>query len=102
MPIIMAHPSFPWQDEALSVAVHKPQVYIDLSGWSPKYFPPQLVQYANSLLQDKVLFGTDYPGADARSAGWRDFDDARHQARGAPEDPQGQRGAAARAQPSVT
>jgi predicted TIM-barrel fold metal-dependent hydrolase len=36
-------------------------VYIDLSGWSPKYFPPQLVQYANSLLQDKVLFGTDYP-----------------------------------------
>ena len=59
--IILAHPSFPWQDEALSVATHKPQVYIDLSGWSPKYFPPQLVQYANSLLQDKVLFGTDYP-----------------------------------------
>ena len=61
MPIILAHPSVPWQDEALSVAVHKPQVYIDLSGWSPKYFPPQLVRYANSLLQDKVLFGTDYP-----------------------------------------
>src|SRR5580698_5118663 len=61
MKIILAHPSFPWQDEALSVATHKPQVYIDLSGWSPKYFPPQLVQYANTLLQDKVLFGTDYP-----------------------------------------
>jgi uncharacterized protein len=61
LPIIMAHPSFPWQDVALSVATHKPQVYIDLSGWSPKYFPPQLVQYANTLLQDKVLFGTDYP-----------------------------------------
>ncbi len=61
MPIILAHPSFPWQDEALSVATHKPQVYIDLSGWSPKYFPPQLVQYANSLLRDKVLFGSDFP-----------------------------------------
>jgi uncharacterized protein len=59
--IIMAHPSFPWQDEALAVANHKPGVYIDLSGWSPKYFPPQLVQYANTLLQDKVLFGSDYP-----------------------------------------
>ncbi|QFR03145.1 amidohydrolase [Streptomyces phaeolivaceus] len=59
--IIMAHPSFPWQDEALSVATHKPKVYIDLSGWSPKYFPPQLVRYANTLLQDKVLFGSDYP-----------------------------------------
>lgn len=61
MPIIMAHPSFPWQDEALSVATHKPQVYIDLSGWSPKYFPPLLVQYANTLLKHKVLFGTDFP-----------------------------------------
>jgi uncharacterized protein len=61
MPIIMAHPSFPWQEEALSVATHKPQVYIDLSGWSPKYFPPILVQYANTLLKDKVLFGTDFP-----------------------------------------
>ena len=61
MPIIMAHPSFPWQDEALSIAVHKPQVYIDLSGWSPKYFSPQLVQYANTLLKHKMLFGTDHP-----------------------------------------
>jgi predicted TIM-barrel fold metal-dependent hydrolase len=61
MPIIMAHPSFPWQDEALSVATHKAQVYIDLSGWSPKYFPPNLIQYANTLLKDKVLFGSDYP-----------------------------------------
>jgi uncharacterized protein len=61
MPIIMAHPSFPWQDEAISVCLHKPQVYIDLSGWSPKYFPPTLVQYANTLLKQKVLFGSDYP-----------------------------------------
>ena len=61
MPIILAHPSFPWQEEALSVATHKPQVYIDLSGWSPKYFPPILVQYANTLLKDKILFGSDYP-----------------------------------------
>jgi hypothetical protein len=59
--IVLAHPSFPWQDEALAVAVHKPQVYIDLSGWSPKYFPPQLVHHANTLLRERVLFGTDYP-----------------------------------------
>ncbi|MBO0681869.1 MAG: amidohydrolase [Candidatus Dormibacteraeota bacterium] len=61
MPIILAHPSFPWQEQALSVASHKPQVYIDLSGWSPKYFPPILVQYANTLLRHKVLFGSDFP-----------------------------------------
>lgn len=61
MQIVIAHPSFPWQDEALSVAMHKPNVWIDLSGWSPKYFPPQLVQYANTLLKDRVLFGSDWP-----------------------------------------
>ena len=61
MPIVMAHPSFPWQDEAISICLHKPQVYIDLSGWSPKYFPATLVQHANTLLREKVLFGSDYP-----------------------------------------
>ena len=61
MPIIIAHPSWPWQDEALSVCLHKPNVYIDLSGWSPKYFPPQLVQYANTQLKHKMLFGSDFP-----------------------------------------
>jgi predicted TIM-barrel fold metal-dependent hydrolase len=79
MPIILAHPSFPWQEEALSIAMHKPQVYIDLSGWSPKYFPPLLVQYANTLLRNKVLFGSDHPMittdrwlADFEQAGFRD------------------------------
>jgi len=59
--IILAHPSFPWQEEALAVAIHKPNVYIDLSGWSPKYFPPILVRYANTLLKHKMLFGSDWP-----------------------------------------
>ena len=61
MKIMLAHPSFPWQDEAISVALHKPQVYIDLSGWSPKYFPAQLVRYANTQLATSVLFGSDFP-----------------------------------------
>ena len=59
--IILAHPSVPWQDEALSMAAHKANVYIDLSGWSPKYFSPALVRQAGSILQDKVLFGSDFP-----------------------------------------
>ncbi len=59
--IVMAHPSVPWQDEALAVATHKSNAWIDLSGWSPKYFPANLVKQANSILQNKVLFGSDYP-----------------------------------------
>jgi hypothetical protein len=61
MKIIIAHPSWPWQDEALSVCLHKPNVFIDLSGWSPKYFQANLIQYANSLLRHKMLFGSDFP-----------------------------------------
>ncbi|GAA5036434.1 4-hydroxyphenyl-beta-ketoacyl-CoA hydrolase [Microbacterium fluvii] len=59
--IIMAHPSVPWQDEAISVATHKHNTWIDLSGWSPKYFPEQLVRAANSYLKTRVLFGSDFP-----------------------------------------
>lgn len=61
MTIILAHPSWPWTAEALSIALHKPNVYIDLSGWMPKYFPPEIVQYANGQLKHKMLFGSDFP-----------------------------------------
>jgi hypothetical protein len=61
MTVIIAHPSWPWQDEALSVCLHKPNVYIDLSGWSPKYFPAELVSCANRQLKHKMLFGSDFP-----------------------------------------
>ncbi|MGH3629431.1 MAG: amidohydrolase family protein, partial [Sciscionella sp.] len=59
--VIMAHPSVPWQDAAISIATHKPNVYIDLSGWAPKYFPPQLVHAATRMLREKVLYGSDFP-----------------------------------------
>lgn len=59
--MIFAHPSVPWVDSSISIATHKANVYIDLSGWSPKYFPPQLVRNVNSLLARKALFGSDFP-----------------------------------------
>lgn len=61
MSIVMAHPSFPWQDEALSIAMHKPQVSIDLSGWTPKRFPSSLVSAMSRSLKSQTLFGSDYP-----------------------------------------
>jgi len=64
--IIMAHPGWPWQDEQLAVALHKENAYIDLSGWSPKYFQPLLVTYMTKLIPQKFLFGTDYPMLDPR------------------------------------
>jgi predicted TIM-barrel fold metal-dependent hydrolase len=59
--VILAHPSVPWQAEAISMATHKANVFIDLSGWRPKYFPPELVRAMSGRLHEKVLFGSDYP-----------------------------------------
>ncbi|MCH5645013.1 MULTISPECIES: 4-hydroxyphenyl-beta-ketoacyl-CoA hydrolase [unclassified Gordonia (in: high G+C Gram-positive bacteria)] len=59
--IVMAHPAVPWVDAQISIATHKANAYLDLSGWSPKYFPPQLVKAANTMLREKVLFGSDFP-----------------------------------------
>jgi len=59
--VILAHPSVPWQAEAISMTTHKANVFIDLSGWSPKYFPSELVKAAGGMLKRKVLFGSDYP-----------------------------------------
>lgn len=59
--IILAHPSVPWQDEAISIATHKANVWIDLSGWSPKYFSPALVRATRTYLKHKMLFGSDFP-----------------------------------------
>src|SRR5699024_6219274 len=59
--MILAHPSVPWADASISIATHKANVFIDLSGWSPKYFPPQLTRAIASMLKHKALFGSDFP-----------------------------------------
>lgn len=59
--IIACHPSWPFQDEMLAVLLHKGNVYNELSGWMPKYFPESLAREINGRLQDKFMFGSDYP-----------------------------------------
>lgn len=59
--IIMAHPAWPWIDQQIAVLLHKPNVFMDLSGWSPRYIPEDLIREAGTRLQDKVMFGSDFP-----------------------------------------
>jgi len=59
--IICLHPSWPWQEEMIAMAIHKANVFIELSGWSPKYFPESLKREIKSRLKDRVMFGSDYP-----------------------------------------
>lgn len=59
--ILIAHPAYPWEKEQLAICQQKGNVYMDLSGWMPRYIDDQVLHYAKTLLKDKVMFGTDYP-----------------------------------------
>ncbi len=59
--IIGAHPAWPWHEEMLAIIAHKANVFMDLSGWSPKYIPKMILDEARTRLQDRILFGSDYP-----------------------------------------
>jgi predicted TIM-barrel fold metal-dependent hydrolase len=59
--IIGAHPAWPWHEEMLAIITHKSNVFMDLSGWSPKYIPKEIMDEARTRLQDRILFGSDYP-----------------------------------------
>jgi len=59
--IIMTHWGQPWWEENIAVAWRHPNVYFDISGYGPRQVPERYLKLANTVLQDKVLFGTDYP-----------------------------------------
>ena len=59
--ILAARPAFPWQDEMIAIMLHKGNVHYELHGWSPKTLPPQLVREIGGRLQDRIMFGCDYP-----------------------------------------
>jgi predicted TIM-barrel fold metal-dependent hydrolase len=59
--IIAAHFGFPWHEEMLAIALHKSNVHVDISGWAPRYIPASVVREMKGRLQDRFLFGSDYP-----------------------------------------
>jgi uncharacterized protein len=59
--VVMAHFGWPWPDVAIAIALRNPKVFIDVSGWKPRYIPRSILPYLNGILQDRFLFGTDYP-----------------------------------------
>lgn len=59
--VIGAHVPWPFHNEMISVMLHKANVYDDLHGWSPKYYPLEIKREINGRLKNKFLFGSDYP-----------------------------------------
>jgi uncharacterized protein len=77
---IAAHFGWPWFQECLAIALHKSNVWIELSGWAPRYLPPEVVREAGRRLNDRTLFGSDYPFIEL-DRWFREFDEL-----GFPED----------------
>jgi uncharacterized protein len=59
--LIAAHFGWPWFLECLAYALHKSNVYIELSGWAPRYLPPEVKREIGKRLNGQTLFGSDYP-----------------------------------------
>ncbi|MES3000836.1 MAG: amidohydrolase family protein [Pseudomonadota bacterium] len=59
--IVAGRPAWPWQAEANAVLLHKRSVWYELHGWSPKYHDPELKREISRRLQDRIMFGADYP-----------------------------------------
>lgn len=59
--IIAAHPAWPWTEQMIMIALHKANVFWELSGWAPEYFPGALKHDIGRRLKDKIMFGSDYP-----------------------------------------
>ncbi len=68
--VVMAHFGWPWSEVAIALALRHPNVFLDVSGWKPRYIPQSVLPYLNGILQDRFLFGTDYPMM--RQAEWLD------------------------------
>jgi len=56
-----AHFGWPWHMELVAMALHKSNVYIDISGWSPKRIPAELVRELRGRLAGQFLWGSDFP-----------------------------------------
>ncbi len=62
--VVMAHFGYPWHLEVLASAMHKTNVWVDLSGWRPKYIPPEVKRDCRGRLNDRFVWGSDYPMLD--------------------------------------
>ena len=68
MKIIAAHPGWPWEQELIGVVTHKKNLFVDTSGYLAEQLPEVFLKAIGGRLQDKALFGTDFPYVDLEKA----------------------------------
>jgi len=59
--VVAAHFGWPWHMDLIAVALHKTNVYIDISGWSPRRIPAEVVRELKGRLSGQFVWGSDFP-----------------------------------------
>jgi uncharacterized protein len=59
--VVAAHFGWPWQQDLIAIALHKTNVYIDISGWSPRRIPAEVIRELRGRLSGQFVWGSDYP-----------------------------------------
>ena len=59
--VVAAHFGWPWHMELVAMALHKTNVYIDISGWAPRRIPPELIGEIRGRLSGQFVWGSDFP-----------------------------------------
>jgi len=59
--VVAAHFGWPWHLDLVAIALHKTNVFIDISGWSPRRIPPEVIGELRGRLSGQFLWGSDFP-----------------------------------------
>jgi hypothetical protein len=58
---VMRHGAEPWVDLAVKLMLKWPNLYYSTSAFAPRYYPREIIEYANTRGAQKVLYGGYFP-----------------------------------------
>jgi predicted TIM-barrel fold metal-dependent hydrolase len=59
--IVMRHGCEPWTELAWKLMLKYPNLYYMTSAFTPKYYPKDIIHYANTRGSDKIMYAGYYP-----------------------------------------
>lgn len=59
--IVAARSAWPWQSEMIAILLHKPNVWAEFHGVSPKRLTDELKKEIRGRLRNKVMYANDFP-----------------------------------------
>ena len=59
--VVMRHGAEPWVDLAVKLMIKWPNLYYSTSAFAPRYYPPEIIEYANTRGADRLIYGGYFP-----------------------------------------